>query len=636
MEAQRAMLENFNALKDRRRDTGKSRKDKPKKAQENKVPRTRALPRGSLPPHARTSKTPRQSEARDVRPAQVINPKSYVGVTLNQVGLVTPRRRSQKPDSSSPSSSTDESSDASSDEASAESSSDESYSSSSDSSSSSSDPESSPSRRRSRRRSRSKRSKRRSTKRSRSRLGVKSFKPKVYDGSPDARAYNRFVKESEMYLIDNKIKSKRRAFILSYFLEGRAYDFYIQKVSRNESKWTLEKFYAELYNFCFPINFTIQLHKKLQKLYQNDKSVSEYSHELEELFVMIGTISKRERVIKFWNGARPSIQQGLWLHRLNPDTATWREVVDQAEIIETAERAVGEFKDRQRSEKKKNTSHPKERSKRSFRHDKRPQFVQGSSSNHPNAHASSGDRHCGTIRARGGHAGRSSNFTRRERPRETARKPFTQLTEKEMSERRAAGRCFRCNETGHMSRNCPQGNSVSGRGGKPPGLATHNMEFIEEKSEEPEVLESLPLGCIDFESDEEWVEMPSCPRKHLGDCYSTQAQKILAAYQEYPGDHRYNLWPGKLRDLRFDTYHYNTVPNNTVHRTDTMFIYYMGPRSSVDSPIDTTIMVIYTVVIHVVDRVRWEGGQAPDHVRLGARNRATVPQPRWPGTGQAC
>ena len=92
-----------------------------------------------------------------------------------------------------------------------------------------------------------------------------------------------------------------------------------------------------------------------------------------------------------------------------------------------------------------------------------------------------------------------------------------------------------------MSRNCPQGNSVSGRGEKPPGLATHNMEFIEEKSEEPEVLESLPLGCIDFESDEEWVEMPACPRKHLGDCYSTQAQKILAAYQEYPGDHRYNV-----------------------------------------------------------------------------------------------
>lgn len=555
VEAQRAMLENFNALKGTLRDTGKSKKDTHRRARETKVPRSRAAPKGSLPPHAvRSSQTPRQSEARDVRPAQVINPKSYVGVTLNQVGLVTPRRRSKVRGNSPPTDSSDESSESSSDDSSSESSSDETSSSSPDPSSSSSDSDSSPSRRRSRRRSRSKRTKRRSTKRSRSRLGVKSFKPKVYNGAPDARAYNRFVKESEMYLVDNKIKSKRRAFILSYFLEGRAYDFYIQKVSRNEAKWTLERFYSELYNFCFPINFTIQLHKKLQKLYQNDKSVSEYAHELEELFVMIGTISKRERVIKFWNGARASIQQGLWLHRLNPDTATWREVVDQAEIIETAERAVGEFKDRQRSEKKKSTPHSNDRSKRSFRHNKRPQFVQGSSTgNHTsNAHAPSGDRPRSFNRARGGRSGRSSNFSRSDRPREPARKPFSQLSDKEMAERRATGRCFRCNEPGHMSRNCPQGNNISGRGGKPPGLATHNMEFVEEQSEEPEVLESLPLGYIDFESDDEWIEMPSRPRKYLGDCYAMQAQKILADYQEYPGDNRYDLWPGKLRDLRFD------------------------------------------------------------------------------------
>ncbi len=42
-------------------------------------------------------------------------------------------------------------------------------------------------------------------------------------------AYQRFVKGSEAYLVDNKIKSKRRAFILSYFMEGKAYDFYIQR-----------------------------------------------------------------------------------------------------------------------------------------------------------------------------------------------------------------------------------------------------------------------------------------------------------------------------------------------------------------------------------------------------------------------
>ncbi len=46
----------------------------------------------------------------------------------------------------------------------------------------------------------------------------------------------------------------------------------------------------------------------------------------------------------------------------------------------------------------------------------------------------------------------------------------------------------------------------------------------------------------------------------------------------------------------------------------TMVIYYMAPRSSVDSPIDTTIKVVYTVGIDMDHRVRWEGGHGADHV----------------------
>ena len=61
---------------------------------------------------------------------------------------------------------------------------------------------------------------------------MKVFKPKHYNGDANARAYHRFVKESNAYVKDNRIKPKHRAFALSYFLDGKAYDFYIQKVRR--------------------------------------------------------------------------------------------------------------------------------------------------------------------------------------------------------------------------------------------------------------------------------------------------------------------------------------------------------------------------------------------------------------------
>ena len=60
---------------------------------------------------------------------------------------------------------------------------------------------------------------------------------------------------------------------------------------------------------------------------------------------MIGDISERDKVLKFWNGSRAIIQKGLWRDNLNPEISTWEQVVAQAEIIEISEN-VAERRDR--------------------------------------------------------------------------------------------------------------------------------------------------------------------------------------------------------------------------------------------------------------------------------------------------
>ena len=125
--------------------------------------------------------------------------------------------------------------------------------------------------------------------------------------------------------------------MLSYYLAGKAYDFYTQKGSMNEEEWSLPQFYMELFNYCFPINYHMQMHQSLAHCHQNNKTVAEYTHELQELFNMIGDILGEDRVIKFWNGARPIIQKGLWHDNFHPEISTWDEVVNQAEIIEISE-----------------------------------------------------------------------------------------------------------------------------------------------------------------------------------------------------------------------------------------------------------------------------------------------------------
>ena len=101
------------------------------------------------------------------------------------------------------------------------------------------------------------------------------------------------MRESDAYLRDGKVKHNRKVFLLSYYLTDKAYDFYTQKVAINEEQWTVPEFYMELFNFCFPVDYRMQLRKTLARCHQNDKSVAEYTYELQDLFNMIGNIPSR-------------------------------------------------------------------------------------------------------------------------------------------------------------------------------------------------------------------------------------------------------------------------------------------------------------------------------------------------------
>ena len=303
LEAQTAALKSF-----------ATRKDKP----------TQRVP--SMQPRHAHSQSPRLPA--ESRPVAQVAKKSYLGTALHNVGRDSERDRHRERDSPSPSGSD---------------SSDESYLSSSDEEDMSPDERSSgpPSSERSRHRrgNRHGRNKKRRRRSSSSRVStvIKPIPPKEYDGCADARAYHRFVRESEAYLKDGKVRGRRRVFLLSYYLSGKAYDFYTQRVASNEEEWSLRDFYNELFNYCFPVDYRMQIRRTLARCHQNERSVSEYTHELHELFNMIGDISERDQVLKFWNGARTGIQKELWRNNLNPEISSWNQVTAQAEIIEIAE-----------------------------------------------------------------------------------------------------------------------------------------------------------------------------------------------------------------------------------------------------------------------------------------------------------
>ena len=191
-------------------------------------------------------------------------------------------------------------------------------------------------------RKRSRKGTRRRRARSHSNTTIKPIPSKSYDGVADSRAYHRFVMEGQAYLRDGKVQRDQQIRILAYHLDGKAYNFYMQKVASDDpNNWTLHKFFTELFNYCFPVDYRQRMRIKLENFYQkSNQSVSEYVFELQELFSMVGAMPAEMKVVKLWYSLNTRIQRAMWRDGLHPDSSTWDEVVAKAEVIEIADNVV--------------------------------------------------------------------------------------------------------------------------------------------------------------------------------------------------------------------------------------------------------------------------------------------------------
>ena len=291
----------------------------------------------------------------------------------------------------------------------------------------------------------------------------------------------------------------------------------MQKVTSDDPhSWNLHKFFTEMFNYCFPIDYRQQMRMKLEDLCQGtQQTVSEYVHELQELFNMVGAMPPEFKVLKLWYTLRPRIQKTMWKDGLHPDTSTWDEIVAKAEVIEIADHVIDprERKLVQATSTQHNVRNPTNHTNNNyFGHKNKNSHATATASrsmsyaprnrdgyqSHNHAPSRNGSTRPSFQDRRGSARphiprGRFNPHNRNYVPRTILRssdsnsikgKPnkVQKLSEEEASELRAAGKCFNCKEIGHIARNCPHLNSMKGNGGsKPPGIASYNMEMTLKK-----------------------------------------------------------------------------------------------------------------------------------------------------------
>jgi hypothetical protein len=239
---------------------------------------------------------------------------------------------------------------------------------------------------------------------------------------------------------------------------------------------------------------------------------------------MIGDISERDKVLKFWDGSRPIIQKGLWRDNLNPEVSSWEQVTAQAEIIEISEN-IAERRDRKAGSSsvpvinhgpsQAGGSKGKNRSNEgtsvrsvSFETRQLPHLESRGKSRSRTPYRRSEQRDASTfsrersVASRGGSTHRGRSSTPRSHASGSQAHEVLLNCRMQRAELLAAGKCFICKEPGHFSRDCRTKKTVKSLGNKPPGTTSFNIEPVIEEHESDdfvEIVDSLPVGAIYFE-----------------------------------------------------------------------------------------------------------------------------------------
>ncbi|KAF4564444.1 hypothetical protein EYR36_002378, partial [Pleurotus pulmonarius] len=163
---------------------------------------------------------------------------------------------------------------------------------------------------------------------------------------------------------------------------------------------------------------------------------------------------------------------------LNPEDASWDEVVAEAENEEIVLSSIRKDTSRNDKRSKDTSSKPSsthssnaskpgdgsssQRSRNFRRGNSRYPLNNGRTSGQYSAHVQdSSSKASSGINPNGSSGGRKD------------------ISPQERQKLQSEGKCFLCKQIGHIARNCPKANTLPGKGGKPPGIRVNNIDFAE-------------------------------------------------------------------------------------------------------------------------------------------------------------
>ncbi|QRV84578.1 Transposon Ty3-I Gag-Pol polyprotein [Ceratobasidium sp. AG-Ba] len=270
-------------------------------------------------------------------------------------------------------------------------------------------------------------------------IGYRTKLPMQYDGTPDIEIYEQWHFEMRTFIEDTGLSPEEGVKHSKSFVKGVAAVFFMCHIAMKTKEYTFETFAKALFAHCFLPNVLDQFRHLFHTLRQRDKTFRDYVRELQRYQTWLEDIDDQQVARRAWAGAKKYLRVEWAKNGISPEKYP-------LEVIEESG---------------------------------------------PSTKATYGSNNRNRSYGQG-----SSNQKNRLKPKQFRPK----LTDRQLEEYQAAGKCFLCGEVGHSKRDCPKRNSA-----KPTGLSSSSINYAAIEALEVKRSE-LSLSAVDFNAEEPIVE----------------------------------------------------------------------------------------------------------------------------------
>ncbi|KZV93051.1 hypothetical protein EXIGLDRAFT_768383 [Exidia glandulosa HHB12029] len=135
-----------------------------------------------------------------------------------------------------------------------------------------------------------------------------------YDGSADLEVFEAFVYQWDSWCRAKGIYGRYAVEILNYAVSNKAQKWYMRHVALDARNWTMDRVYAELWEYCSPVSFREDLRRKLMRSKQKRRPVKDFAQDIQNISVRFPDIDVYTRKRILWDGADAYIRL-FWIEK---------------------------------------------------------------------------------------------------------------------------------------------------------------------------------------------------------------------------------------------------------------------------------------------------------------------------------